>query len=251
METKKKQTTYPKIKEIRDTLQQHANPLKNSAIYYKTGPGQYAAHDKFMGITVPTLRKIAKDFLHIDLPHIQEFISSEYNEERLFALFILGEQYKKTTTEQKETLYNFYKSNLKHVNNWNLVDSSAHIILGPHLYTASRASQNWGLLYEALQPLVLSPVLWERRISIVATWYFIKQGRLEETFKIARILLDDEEDLIHKAVGWMLREAGKINETKLMTFLEKYATLMPRTMLRYSIEKFPPTQKKYYLNLKA
>lgn len=204
------------------------------SIYFKKGPGDYAEHDRFMGITVPTLRKIAKGVMSLDLEDLGFLIQSKINEERLFALIILTEQYKVGESDKQEEIYQFYRANMCHVNNWNLVDSSAHLIIGAHLFERDR---------DLLEELALSPNLWERRIAIVATWYFIRKSELEWTFKVAKLLLNDPHDLIHKAVGWMLREAGKKDEALLISFLCQYAHQMPKTMLRYSMERLSNEQK--------
>lgn len=213
-------------------------PQEKSAMFFKTQAGSYAEHDTFIGVSVPALRTLAKKFQHLTRQELQELLASPINEERLLALFILVDQYQKGNTQQKDALYNFYLHNLQQVNNWNLVDSSAHLIIGEHLDNTDK---------KLLITLAQSKNLWERRIAIVATWYFIRKNELEWTFKIAKLLLNDTHDLIHKAVGWMLREAGKRNETMLIQFLDKYAAVMPRTMLRYAIEKFPEEQRKDYL----
>jgi 3-methyladenine DNA glycosylase AlkD len=205
--------------------------------FFQTAPGQYGAHDVFMGVTVSTLRKIASRYKSIGLQELQTLLLSKMNEERLLALIILTKQYQKA--QDKEKLYQFYLSNLKHVNNWNLVDTSAHLIIGAHLWDRQR---------DLLIELATSDSLWERRIAIVATWYFIRKNDLEWTFTIANILLTDTHDLIHKAVGWMLREAGKKDENALKAFLEKKIANIPRTMLRYAIEKFPKDQRTVYLH---
>jgi 3-methyladenine DNA glycosylase AlkD len=231
---------------IKETLNQIRFDIKENMTvsneraktFFKTEKGHYAEHDQFIGITVPNLRKIAKHFSSVRLPVIQNLISSKFNEERLLALFILIQQYQKSEKDVQEKLYQFYLSNLKNINNWNLVDASAHLIIGAHLQDKNRA---------ILQQLAKSKILWERRIAIVSTWYFIKRDDLAWTLKIARMLLQDDQDLIHKSVGWMLRELGKRNEGVLKTFLEKNASDMPRTMLRYAIEKFPDPIRKYYL----
>lgn len=227
------------VLEIKSLLQQAATiPEERLSIFYKTGPGQYAAHDRFLGVTVPTLRQIAKKFKTLSLTELQIFIDSPFNEERLLALLILVQQYQIMEGLLKEEKYQFYLENLKQVNNWNLVDSSAHLILGAHLFQTDKSK---------LLLLAKSEDLWERRIAIVATWYFIRNNELSWTFKIAEMLLRDTQDLIHKAVGWMLREAGKRSPDHLIAFLEKHAGQMPRTMLRYAIEKFPEAQRKAYL----
>jgi len=225
--------------EIKLLLQQSITvPKSKSTLFFKTGVGDYAENDQFIGVTVPKLRSLSKRFLHIPLTDIQELLQSPINEERHLALFILVELYKKNKPEDKEIVYQFYLNNLKHVNNWNLVDSSAHLIIGAHLQ-----NENKNLLIKLAQ----SQNIWERRIAIVSTWYFIRNNNFEWTFNIASALLDDTHDLIHKAVGWMLREAGKRNTTALQDFLSLYAPKMPRTMLRYAIEKFSIEQRKNYL----
>jgi 3-methyladenine DNA glycosylase AlkD len=204
------------------------------SIYFKTSPGDYAEHDRFMGITVPVLRKIAKRFMTISLEELGFLIQSQTNEERLLTLIILAAQYKAGALAQKEEIYQFYRTNMRHINNWNLVDSSAHLIIGAHLFERDR---------DVLEELAASQNLWERRIAIVSTWYFIRKSDLEWTFKIAKLLLNDSHDLIHKAVGWMLREAGKKDETRLISFLCGHAHQMPKTMLRYAMERLSKEQK--------
>lgn len=204
------------------------------SIYFKTSPGDYAEHDRFMGITVPVLRKIAKRFMTISLEELGFLIQSQTNEERLLTLIILAAKYKAGALAPKEEIYQFYRTNMRHINNWNLVDSSAHLIIGAHLFERDR---------DVLEELAASQNLWERRIAIVSTWYFIRQSDLEWTFKIAKLLLNDSHDLIHKAVGWMLREAGKKDEARLISFLCDHAHQMPKTMLRYAIERLSKEQK--------
>lgn len=224
-------------KEIRKILLENVTISEDKRYrFFKSGVGEYAEHDKFLGITVPSLHKISKSYLNLELQYIQDLLRSLYNEERLLALFILVSQYNKKTI--KEEIYQFYLANLQYVNNWNLVDASAHLILGAHLENKSR---------DLLLELAYSDNLWQRRISIVATWWFIKQNDFIWTVKIARLLLNDKEDLMHKAIGWMLREVGKRDENLLKNFLQDYKELMPRTMLRYAIEKFPLNERKQLL----
>jgi 3-methyladenine DNA glycosylase AlkD len=210
----------------------------SKAIFYKTGPGDYAEHDRFMGVSVPTLRKIAKEFPVLSLSEIESLLMSPFNEERFLGLVILVQQYQKGNIEDQKERYNFYLNNLKYVNNWNLVDVSAHLIVGAHLLDKDRS---------ILQQLVLSNDLWERRVSIVSTWAFIRKKDLEWTFQIGEKLLKDPHDLIHKAVGWMLREAGKQDEAALKNFLGHHVSSMPRTMLRYAIERFEKEERERYL----
>lgn len=212
---------------------------KKAARYFKTGVGCYAEKDTFIGITNANLRKIAKSFMYLDADNLELLFKSNINEERFLALIILTKQYQKTKKEEeKRKLYEFYIKNLEYVNNWNLVDTSAHLIIGAHLWDKDRS-----LLIE----LAKSNILWHRRIAVVSTLYFICKNDLPSTFEIASILVQDQENLIHKAVGWMLREAGKRNQEKLITFLDQHLHLMPRTMLRYAIEKFPENLRKSYL----
>jgi len=227
------------LMQIKNTLQNSTSiPASRAAAFFKTGAEDYAEGDQFIGVTVPNLRKIAKNFILLTLDNLQLLLESKINEERLLALIILTQQYKNAADHTKETLYQFYMQNLKYVNNWNLVDTSAHWIIGAHLWDKDRS---------VLERLARSENLWERRISIVSTWYFIRQNDVVWTFKIATLLLRDTHDLIHKAVGWMLREAGKRNQAELVKFLDQHVLGMPRTMLRYAIEKFPDTLRKNYL----
>lgn len=205
------------------------------SVFFKTGTGDYAEHDRFMGITVPTLRKIAKNFSHLILEELAMLLQSVMNEERLLALIILTQQYKISSGSQKEAICLFYRAHLHCVNNWNLVDSSAHLIIGAHLFGRNDCS--------LLDELAVSQNLWERRIAIVATWYFIRHHELDWTFRIASILKNDPHDLIHKAVGWMLREAGKKDTSRLISFLLDHGHEMPRTMLRYAMERLSQEQK--------
>lgn len=232
-----------KIKKIKALLNLAAVPSSDSQmVFFKTGAGHYAEHDRFIGVSVPAIRKIAKEFFGLELKQIQILLESSFNEERLLALILLVNQYQKADLITKQQIYDFYLHNLQYVNNWNLVDVSAHLILGAHLYKGNK---------NVLLHLAKSKILWERRISIVATLYFIRQQDLNTTYKISKLLINDQHDLIHKAVGWMLREAGKRDKEQLLSFLDRYATKMPRTMLRYAIEKFPERQRKAYLAKKA
>ena len=229
------------ISDIRQQLQKIKTfSEEECARFYKTGAGEYAEHDRFLGISVPNLRKIAKQNDLLTWPNIQTLIESPFNEERLLALLILVNRFQKNKSEQ-HVIYNFYLKNIKQVNNWNLVDASAHWIMGAYLFLKNKT---------ILTTLSKSSVLWERRIAIVATGYFIRQNELTPTIKISTLLLHDENDLIHKAVGWILREMGKRDMSRLIYFIEKHAHTMPRTMLRYAIEKFPLQKRQQYLKLK-
>jgi 3-methyladenine DNA glycosylase AlkD len=221
---------------LSNELKKHASDERAqvSQRFFKTGKGQYGEGDLFIGLTVPQTRSIAKQFLHLSLEEIKNHLCSKVHEERLAALMILVEQYRKT---HREEIIAFYLSNAKYVNNWDLVDSSAEI-LGDYLLNKGT---------RILDKLAQSSNLWERRIAIVSTFAFIKKSRFDETFKIVELLINDKHDLIHKACGWMLREVGKRNEKYLETFLMMHYKKMPRTMLRYAIERFPMARRKAYL----
>lgn len=207
--------------------------------FFKTGKGEYGEGDRFLGIKVPPLRAIAKKYYTIDMRNLQELISSKYHEIRLVAIYILVLKYKKAKTDKdQKTIYDFYLAHTKNINNWDLVDASAHYIVGPYLFNRDKA-----IIYK----LAASKNLWERRIAMMTTFHFIKNKHYDDAFKIAELLLQDQQDLIHKAVGWMLREIGKRNKEAEEKFLSKYYRKMPRTMLRYAIEKFTPAERKEYL----
>lgn len=230
------------LTELRRLLNQAKKPCSEvKTTFFKTKPGEYAEHDQFIGVTVPDLRKISKQYSALSLLSLQELIKSPINEERLLALFILINRYQKNNHQIKQEIYEFYLYNLKHINNWNLVDASAHWIIGAHLLNNDKS---------ILLTLAQSQNMWERRISIVSTLYFIRQNQFEFTLEIAEKLLCDSQDLIHKSVGWMLREMGKRNQQMLVNFLKKNAHQMPRTMLRYAIEKFSASERKVYLSIK-
>jgi 3-methyladenine DNA glycosylase AlkD len=211
------------------------------ARFFKTGSGQYGEGDLFLGITVPESRKIAVKYCNISLLDISQLIINKYHEVRLIALLILVNQYRKNHNEnERKKIYNFYLKNTKNINNWDLVDLSAHYIIGEYLINKDR---------KILEKLAKSKNLWERRIAIISTFAFIYKGESEWTFRIVKILLNDKQDLIHKACGWMLREVGKrVSEKELTSFLDIYVHQMPRTMLRYSIERLPDKKRLYYLN---
>lgn len=228
------------LNKLKKRIEKESSVKKAKAFqrFFKTGLGEYGEGDIFLGINVPTSRKIAKEFQNLKLIEIKELIESKKHEERFIALLILIIQYKNGYEDEKKTIYNFYLKNTKHINNWDLVDVSAHYIVGDYLYDKDKQ-----ILYE----LAKSQDLWEKRISIISTWFYIRKNRFIETLKIAEILLHDEHDLIHKAVGWMLREVGKKNLKAEEDFLKKHYKKMPRTMLRYAIEKFPESKRQSYL----
>lgn len=225
------------LPELRAHLRDISNPevAKSSQWFFKTGPGQYGEGDVFIGIKVPVLRAAAKKAKDLSFPELQTLLDSEIHEERLIALFILDAQYAKTTDPK---IVDFYLKNTHRINNWDLVDSSAPYILGAHLLTRDP---------KILYTLVKSKNLWERRIAIISTAAFIRAGRFEHTLALAELLLTDTHDLMHKAVGWMLREVGKKDQAVLETFLTAHASHMPRTALRYAIERFPEPLRLQYL----
>lgn len=230
------------ISKLRKDVQLLADPDKGLFLqrFFKTGPGEYAEGDIFYGLTVPQSRKIAKTYFTLALPDTKKLLHSSIHEERLIALLILIEQYKKGTEIEKQKIFELYLQSTRYINNWDLVDTSAAAIVGAYLENKDKT---------VLIKLAQSKDLWEKRISIIATHHFIrKQKSAEYTFKIAEILLDDTHDLIHKAVGWMLREVGKhISKEVEESFLKKHYQVMPRTMLRYSIEHFSPELRAFYM----
>ena len=232
--------------QIRFDLQKLANPTKATILsgFFKTSKGQYGEGDKFIGITVPLQREIAKKYYEsASFVDLQKMLESKIHEYRLTSLLILVYKYDKTKNEKlKKEIYNFYLKNLQYINNWDLVDVTTPNIVGDYLLNNPKEKK---ILYK----LVKSKNLWERRVAILATFRFIKEKQFEDTLAISEILLNDTHDLIHKAVGWMLREMGKRDIKPLVKFLDQHAIMMPRTMLRYAIEKFPEETRKYYLNL--
>ena len=225
---------------IRRDLRAVADPSKAVIMqrFFKTGQGQYGEGDFFIGVTVPQSRNIARSHQLCDLRTVGELLRSKVHEERLVALLILVHKY----GSGEKGIVEFYLENLHHVNNWDLVDLTAPNILGAHLFNKSRSS---------LYRLARSKKLWEKRVAIVATQYFIRKSDFGDTLKIAEILLSDKHDLIHKAVGWMLREVGKRDLNALETFLGRHYKKMPRTTLRYAIERMPEKKRKFYLSVES
>lgn len=209
-----------------------------SARYFKTGKGEYAEGDVFIGISVPALRKIALAHRDLPLADLQTLLKSKIHEHRLAALEILASQYKRADPKQRQQIVRFYLANTRYINNWDLVDASCRPILGEHLKTNSRA---------ILNKLCRSKNLWERRIAIISTLAFIRTGDLDDAFRLAEALLADKHDLMHKAVGWALREAGTKDRARLLAFLKTHYARIPRTTLRYAIEHFTPDQRKKLL----
>jgi 3-methyladenine DNA glycosylase AlkD len=206
--------------------------------YFKTGPGQYGEGDRFRGLRVPVVRQIARKYRRLSLAETEQLLHSAFHEDRLLALLILIHRYYAGDDAGREAIHRFYLEHRARVNNWDLVDASAPHLLGHFLHGRDRA---------LLPRLAASEVLWERRMAIIATLYFIKQGDYDDTLKIAGLLLCDPEDLIHKAVGWMLREVGKARPAVAEAFLQAHYRHMPRTMLRYAIERFPEARRQAYL----
>ena len=260
------------LKDLQSDLRRLADSSKipQAQKFFQTGVGQYGEGDKFLGVTVPNQRKIAGKYPDLDLKDLQSLLSSNIHEYRLTALFILVGQYKKAKKKPsaRKKLVDFYLKNTENVNNWDLVDSSAHYILGDYLLNLiyhSRKSGNDRMVNVdsrlrgndktdfhgndrmVLYKLANSKNLWERRIAIISTFAFVRAEQFDDTLKILEILLNDKHDLIHKAVGWMLREIGKRNQKIEEEFLAKYYKQMPRTMLRYAIEKFVKGKREKYL----
>jgi 3-methyladenine DNA glycosylase AlkD len=227
--------------EIIKQLRKLADPERaaHSARYFKTGPGEYGEGDHFLGIRVPAIRAQVKRCEFISLAGIKKLLMSGFHEIRLCALLLLVRKFENGDKQTQETIFDFYLQNIQYVNNWDLVDSSASQIVGSYL-----ANRDRQLLYK----LIKSASLWERRIAIIATFQFIRDNQFEDSLKFARQFLNDKEDLIHKAVGWMLREIGKRDVEVEKKFLQHHYNNMPRTMLRYAIEKFPEQVRKKYLS---
>lgn len=229
------------IKEIK--LKENKEKVKLLSRFFKTGKGQYGEGDLFLGITVPDSRKIAQKYSNeIKLNIVSKLIKNEYHEIRLIALLVLVDKYKKSKNEkEKMEIVNLYLKSTKYINNWDLVDLSAHYIIGNYIFNNKKE-------IKILRDLSKSKNLWEKRISIISTFAFIYKGESSLTLEIAETLLNDEHDLIQKACGWMLREVGKrVNEKDLYLFLDKHYINMPRTALRYAIERLPKDKKQYYM----
>jgi len=227
--------------QIKKDLSQLSDPerAKNLSWFFKTGKGQYGEGDIFLGIPVPEQRKVAKRYIDLPLTDLQELLSSKIHEHRLTALLILVSKYQKADDAGKAEIFSFCLRNTENINNWDLVDLSAPRILGDYLIKKDRS-----ILFKFAK----SNDLWKRRIAVLSTFNFINKNDFEDALSIARLLLHDENDLIHKAVGWMLREIGKKDQETEERFLGKYCSQMPRTMLRYAIEKFDEKKRKSYLD---
>lgn len=228
------------LKGFHQELRRLADPAKavQEQRFFKTGLGEYAAGDKFIGVSVPQQRILAKKYQDLPLNDVWELLESPIHEHRLIALFVLCSRFKKKDETLRKEIVGGYLKRTKFVNNWDLVDSSAQHLLGVWLLDKPRT---------ILDRLAKSKLIWERRIAIIATLTLIRHAQYDDTLRLAKILLSDTHDLMHKATGWMLREVGNRDRAVLVTFLDEYAKRMPRTMLRYAIEKLPEPQRKLYL----
>lgn len=228
----------------RRALRQFASPERAALVarFFKTGKGEYGEGDVFIGPTVPECRLVAKEFRELPLAEIDKLVTSRVHEERLTGLFILVAQFRRAKDEgAREKVFRLYRKRLPFVNNWDLVDATAPEIVGGWLSDKPR---------EWLDELAKSKSLWNRRVAMVATFYFIRRGESEDAIRIAGLLVNDRHDLIHKAVGWMLREVGKrASVPALEKFLRKHAATMPRTMLRYAIERLTPSEKEKWMGM--
>lgn len=225
---------------LRSKLRQLASPVhaRNLSWFFKTAPGEYGAGDKFIGIRVPVLRRLAREFRQLPLAGVAALLRSPIHEERLLALIMLVNACQRADETGRKEIYDLYLAHLDRVNNWDLVDVSAPRLVGRHL-----AGRPRNILFR----LARSKILWHRRVAVLATFYFIQMGDFADALRLAALLRDDEHDLMHKAVGWMLREIGKRDLAVLKQFLDRHAAQMPRTMLRYAIEKLPARARKRYL----
>ena len=228
------------VSDIKEKLRTLADPLiaEHSKRFFKTGKGEYGEGDEFLGIRVPVLRAHAREFRHATLTEIRELLGSRFHEERLFALLLLVRKFEKGSEDERRAVYSLYLENIKHVNNWDLVDGSAPYIVGAWLKDRDK---------QPIYTLAKSGSLWERRIAIMSTFYLIGKNSFDDALQISLLLKHDPEDLIHKAAGWMLREIGKRDMAVEKKFLQQHYRQMPRTMLRYAIERFPEDERKKYL----
>lgn len=233
-------TPPPTLDAVRNRLQSLGDGEDAAFLqrFFRTAEGQYGAGDRFLGIRVPVTRRLAREFRSLPLEDVERLLHEPWHEARLLAVILLADRYARATPRERDAIYRLYLRNTDRVNNWDLVDASAPHIVGAHLLERPRT---------ILDELARSKNLWERRIAIVATHALIRAGQFDDTIRIATALLDDPHDLIHKATGWMLREVGKREPKRLETFLDEFAPRMPRTMLRYAIERLPPARRRQYL----
>jgi len=227
--------------EMRATLRALADKeiAAHSARFFKSGKGEYGEGDRFLGIRVPVLRQQVRKFRDAPLRAVTSMLKSAFHEERLFAVLLLVDRYQRGNDETRKRVYSLYLEQREYINNWDIVDSSAHLIVGPHLAKGQR---------DLLDELARSASIWERRIAMMSTYHYIRQLDFDDALRIASILRDDDHDLIHKVVGWMLREIGNRDRLVEERFLKTNYKHMPRTMLRYAIEKFPAVRREAYLN---
>lgn len=230
------------LTKLRREIRKHANPQRADVNrrYFKTGRGEYGEGDRFVGLSAPIARRLAREFEGLSLADLSALLRSRWHEERVIALLILVRRYARAPDAERARLHRFYLRHLSRVDSWDLVDCSAPPLVGAHLRGPQRA---------LLTRLAKSPRVWDRRIAIVATQHYIRQGEFEPTLAMTVLLLDDRHDLIHKAAGWMLREVAKRDRAVAERFLREHAARMPRTMLRYAIERFPPALRARYLSV--
>ncbi len=240
-QSKSKEINPVSLQSFRKELNSLSDPVKAKTLrrFFKTGPGEYAEGDQFLGVTVPKTRQLIKKYHELSLFDLKSLIQSKIHEERLASLLILVHQYQNGDDSIRKEIFDFYLANTTHINNWDLVDSSAEHIVGSYLQPLDKS---------LLAKLARSENLWERRIAMLSTFRYIKRGEAAEALKVAEFLVKDKHDLIHKAVGWMLREVGKrCSVRQEEAFLMKHYRTMPRTMLRYAIERFPKTRRIFFL----
>jgi 3-methyladenine DNA glycosylase AlkD len=230
----------PTLATLRQELYALANPADAIHLqrFFKTAPGEYGSGDRFLGLRVPALRRLVRDYNQLADAHALEMLASSWHEERLLALLLLVDGYRRGDSSRRDAIHRAYLTHTRYINNWDLVDASAEHIVGPHLNARE---------IKLLERLAASKDIWERRIAIISTFHFIKRDEFGPTLRIARLLLRDPHDLIHKAVGWMLREVGKRDLGAEDAFLKKHYREMSRTMLRYAIERHPEKVRKQYL----
>ena len=226
--------------DARRLLREYANPVKAGGLqrFFKTGPGEYAEGDRFLGVMVPQTRLVARTCADLSPRSIRSLIQSPFHEERLLGLFILTRQYQRGTADKRKALFRLYLHSRKWINNWDLVDSSAPYVVGPHLERSDR---------RLLSQLAKSNRLWDRRIAVLATFHFIRNGDFSDALSLCERLISDREDLMHKACGWMLREIGNRDRRTLERFLARHARVMPRTMLRYAVERLPTSSRRRFM----
>jgi 3-methyladenine DNA glycosylase AlkD len=232
----------PSSSDARQRLRELADPDVARFLqgYFKTGAGEYGEGDLFVGVRVPALRRLARELRGASIAEATDLLRAAVHEERLLALLLLTDAYARGDARAQAEIFRVYLDHTRYINNWDLVDTSAPLIVGRHLEHRDR---------RLLRRLARSPLLWERRIAMVATFHFIKQDDYDDAIAIAALLLDDEHDLMHKAAGWMLREVGKRHTGTLRAFLDRHAPRMPRTMLRYAIERLPERTRRAYLGV--